>query len=80
VIALALLCVKVVLQNSREYRCAWSVDRLGFDGVGFNEHHCSPYWLLNSPNRMAAAAAQRTSRLKLLIYGDLLPLHQPAAR
>jgi alkanesulfonate monooxygenase SsuD/methylene tetrahydromethanopterin reductase-like flavin-dependent oxidoreductase (luciferase family) len=44
------------------------MDRLGFDGVGFNEHHCSPYWLLNSPNRMAAAAAQRTSRLKLLIW------------
>ena len=26
---------------------------------------------------MAAAAAQRTKRLKLLIYGNLLPLHEP---
>ena len=53
------------------------LDRLGYDGVGFNEHHCSPYGLMNSPNLMAAAAAQRTKRLKLLIYGNLLPLHEP---
>jgi alkanesulfonate monooxygenase SsuD/methylene tetrahydromethanopterin reductase-like flavin-dependent oxidoreductase (luciferase family) len=32
---------------------------------------------MNSPNLMAAAAAQRTKKLKLLIYGDLLPLHEP---
>ena len=50
---------------------------LGYDGVGFNEHHCSPYGLMNSPNLMAAAAAQRTKKLKLLIYGNLLPLHEP---
>ena len=53
------------------------MDQLGYDGVGFNEHHCSPYGLMNSPNLMAAAAAQRTKRLKLLIYGNLLPLHEP---
>ena len=53
------------------------MDRLGYDGVGFNEHHCSPYGLMNSPNLMAAAAAQRTKKLKLLIYGNLLPLHEP---
>lgn len=53
------------------------MDRLGYDGVGFNEHHTSPYGLMTSPNLMAAAAAQRTKRLKLLIYGNLLPLHQP---
>src|SRR5207248_43127 len=51
--------------------------RLGYDGVGFNEHHTSPYGLMNSPNLLAAAAAQRTKRLKLLIYGNLLPLHEP---
>jgi alkanesulfonate monooxygenase SsuD/methylene tetrahydromethanopterin reductase-like flavin-dependent oxidoreductase (luciferase family) len=32
---------------------------------------------MNSPNLMAASAAQRTKRLKLLIYGNLLPVHQP---
>lgn len=62
----------------REHLEAWEeLDRLGFDGVGFNEHHCSPYGLMNSPNLLAAAAAQRTKKLKLLIYGNLLPLHQP---
>jgi alkanesulfonate monooxygenase SsuD/methylene tetrahydromethanopterin reductase-like flavin-dependent oxidoreductase (luciferase family) len=61
-----------------EHLAAWEeMDRLGYDGVGFNEHHCSPYGLMNSPNLMAAAAAQRTKKLKLLIYGNLLPLHEP---
>jgi len=61
-----------------EHLDAWeALDRFGYDGVGFNEHHCSPYGLMNSPNLMAAAAAQRTKRLKLLIYGNLLPVHQP---
>ena len=32
---------------------------------------------MNSPNLMAASAAQRTKRIKLLIYGNLLPLHEP---
>ena len=48
------------------------MDRLGYDGVGFNEHHTSPYGLMNSPNLLARRAAQRTKRLKLLIYGNLL--------
>ncbi|MDB5408939.1 MAG: hypothetical protein JWL84_3851 [Rhodospirillales bacterium] len=61
-----------------EHLDAWEeMDKLGFDGVGFNEHHTSPYGLMNSPNLLAAAAAQRTKRLKLLIYGNLLPLHEP---
>jgi alkanesulfonate monooxygenase SsuD/methylene tetrahydromethanopterin reductase-like flavin-dependent oxidoreductase (luciferase family) len=61
-----------------EHLDAWeALDRFGYDGVGFNEHHCSPYGLMNSPNLMAASAAQRTKRLKLLIYGNLLPVHQP---
>jgi alkanesulfonate monooxygenase SsuD/methylene tetrahydromethanopterin reductase-like flavin-dependent oxidoreductase (luciferase family) len=68
----------VAVRTYAEHLQAWEeLDRLGYDGVGFNEHHCSPYGLMNSPNLMAAAAAQRTSRLKLLIYGNLLPLHQP---
>jgi alkanesulfonate monooxygenase SsuD/methylene tetrahydromethanopterin reductase-like flavin-dependent oxidoreductase (luciferase family) len=57
---------------------AWEeLDRLGYDGVGFNEHHTSPYGLMNSPNLMAAAVSQRTRRLKLLIYGNVLPVHEP---
>jgi alkanesulfonate monooxygenase SsuD/methylene tetrahydromethanopterin reductase-like flavin-dependent oxidoreductase (luciferase family) len=68
----------VAVRTYAEHLEAWEeLDRLGYDGVGFNEHHCSPYGLMNSPNLMAAAAAQRTKRLKLLIYGNLLPLHEP---
>ena len=68
----------VAARTYAEHLEAWDeLDRLGYDGVGFNEHHCSPYGLMNSPNLLAAAAAQRTKNLKLLIYGNLLPLHEP---
>ena len=68
----------VAVRTYAEHLEAWEeMDRLGYDGVGFNEHHCSPYGLMNSPNLMAAAAAQRTKNLRLLIYGNLLPLHEP---
>ena len=53
------------------------MDCLGYDGVGLNEHHTTPHGLMNSPNLMAAAAAQRTRRLKFFILGNLLPLHNP---
>ncbi|MFT8242987.1 LLM class flavin-dependent oxidoreductase [Roseomonas sp. BN140053] len=68
----------VAATTYEEHLEAWEeLDRLGFDGVAFNEHHCSPYGLMNSPNLLAAAAIQRTKRIKLLIYGNLLPLHEP---
>jgi len=69
---------EVAARNYAEHLEAWEeLDRLGYDGVGFNEHHTSPYGLMSSPNLMAAAAAQRTGNLKLLIYGNVLPLHEP---
>jgi len=61
-----------------EHLDAWEeMERVGFDGVGINEHHSTPYGLMNSPNLLAAAAAQRTRRMQILIYGNLLPLHDP---
>ena len=61
-----------------EHLDAWAeLVRLGFDGVAFNEHHTSPYGLMNSPNLLAAAASQRTRDLRLHIYANLLPLHDP---
>ncbi|HEY8475647.1 MAG TPA: LLM class flavin-dependent oxidoreductase [Chloroflexota bacterium] len=69
---------EVAVRTYAEHLEAWEeLDRLGFDGVGFNEHHTSPYGLMNSPNLMAASVAQRTRRLQLLIYSNLLPLHNP---
>ena len=45
----------VAVRTYAEHLDAWEeLDRLGYDGVGFNEHHCSPYGLMNSPNLMAA--------------------------
>jgi alkanesulfonate monooxygenase SsuD/methylene tetrahydromethanopterin reductase-like flavin-dependent oxidoreductase (luciferase family) len=68
----------VAAQTYAEHLDAWTeLDRLGYDGIGFNEHHTSPYGLMNSPNLLAAAASQRTKNIKLLIYGNLLPLHNP---
>src|ERR1700682_3449860 len=68
----------VAVRTYAEHLEAWEeMDRLGYDGDGFNEHHCSPYGLMHSPNLMAPAAAQRTKNLNLLIYGNLLPLHEP---
>ena len=68
----------VAVRTYEEHLAAWEeLDKLGFDGVGFNEHHTSPYGLMNSPNLLASAASQRTKQLKLLIYGNLLPIHDP---
>ncbi|HEX4098473.1 MAG TPA: LLM class flavin-dependent oxidoreductase, partial [Caulobacteraceae bacterium] len=69
---------RAAVQTYAEHLDAWAeMDRLGFDGVGVNEHHATPYGLMNSPNLLVAAAAERTQRMKLLIYGNLLPLHEP---
>lgn len=69
---------EVAVRTYREHLDAWvELERMGFDGVGFNEHHVTPYGLMNSPNLLAASAAQRTSKLKLLMYGNLLPIHDP---
>jgi alkanesulfonate monooxygenase SsuD/methylene tetrahydromethanopterin reductase-like flavin-dependent oxidoreductase (luciferase family) len=63
------------------YKChieAWvELEKLGFDGVAINEHHGTPFGLGNSPNLMAAALSQLTSKLKILIYANLLPIHEP---
>jgi alkanesulfonate monooxygenase SsuD/methylene tetrahydromethanopterin reductase-like flavin-dependent oxidoreductase (luciferase family) len=68
----------LAVQNYRDHLDAWvRMEELGFDGIGFNEHHTSPYGLMTSPNLMAAAVSQRTQRMKLLIYGNLLPIHDP---
>src|SRR5262245_32616415 len=57
---------EVAVRTYAEHLEAWeALDRLGYDGVGFNEHHTSPYGLMNSPNLIAAAPARRTQRLQL---------------
>lgn len=68
----------VAVKTYAEHLDAWvELERLGYDGISFNEHHATPYGLMNSPNLLAASIAQRTKKLKLLMYGNLLPLHDP---
>src|SRR5215831_5598350 len=45
-------------------------DELGFDGMVLNEHHQNIYGLMPSPNIIAAALTQCTSRGKIVILGN----------
>jgi alkanesulfonate monooxygenase SsuD/methylene tetrahydromethanopterin reductase-like flavin-dependent oxidoreductase (luciferase family) len=49
----------------------------GFDGVFLGEHHFNPYRLTPSPNLMVAALAGRTSRLRIGIMANIVPMHSP---
>jgi alkanesulfonate monooxygenase SsuD/methylene tetrahydromethanopterin reductase-like flavin-dependent oxidoreductase (luciferase family) len=52
-------------------------EECGFDWVGCNEHHFSPYGLMANCNLIGAALAQKTSRVKLAMFGNLIPLLNP---
>jgi len=49
-------------------------ERLGFDGLGVNEHHQNAYGLMPAPNLIASALIQRTKKIKIAILGRALPL------
>ena len=55
-------------------------EELGFDGICVNEHHQCCYGLMPSPNIMAAALARRTSRTKIALLGNALPLRDHPQR
>jgi alkanesulfonate monooxygenase SsuD/methylene tetrahydromethanopterin reductase-like flavin-dependent oxidoreductase (luciferase family) len=55
-------------------------DQLGFDGICVNEHHQNAYGLMPSPNVIAGALTQRTSRCKIAVVGNALPLYNPPLR
>ncbi len=58
-----------------------SVDRLGFDGVLFTEHHYGPNGgLTPSPTVFLSAASQVTERIKLVIMGIALALYPHPVR
>ena len=53
-------------------------DELGFDNAWFAELHFNPRFSITpSPLMLAAAAAQTTSRIRLGVAVNLLPLHHP---
>jgi alkanesulfonate monooxygenase SsuD/methylene tetrahydromethanopterin reductase-like flavin-dependent oxidoreductase (luciferase family) len=49
-------------------------ERLGFDGIGVNEHHQNAYGMMPAPNLIASALIQRTKSVKIAILGRALPL------
>ncbi|MGH9294188.1 MAG: LLM class flavin-dependent oxidoreductase, partial [Acidimicrobiales bacterium] len=55
-------------------------EELGFDGVCVNEHHQNAYGLMPSPNLMAAILARQTSRVRIAVVGNALPLYDPPTR
>jgi len=52
------------------------IERLGFEGIFFSEHHFGPSYS-PSPNLLIAAIARSTERLRLGTMGMVLPLYQP---
>ena len=55
-------------------------EELGFDGICVNEHHQNAYGTMPSPNVVAGLLARRTSRCKIAILGNGLPLRDHPLR
>ncbi|HVF74548.1 MAG TPA: LLM class flavin-dependent oxidoreductase [Acidimicrobiales bacterium] len=55
-------------------------EELGFDGVCVNEHHQNAYGIMPSPNLMASILARETTRVKIAVVGNALPLYDPPTR
>jgi alkanesulfonate monooxygenase SsuD/methylene tetrahydromethanopterin reductase-like flavin-dependent oxidoreductase (luciferase family) len=55
-------------------------ERLGWDGLCVNEHHQNCYGTMPSPNIMAAMLARRTTRARLAVLGNGLPLRENPLR
>jgi alkanesulfonate monooxygenase SsuD/methylene tetrahydromethanopterin reductase-like flavin-dependent oxidoreductase (luciferase family) len=52
-------------------------ENYGFDWVGCNEHHFSPYGMMSNPNLIGAILASRTKRARLAMLGNIIPLNNP---
>ncbi len=55
-------------------------ERLGFDGLGVNEHHQNGYGLMPSPNIIAAGLARNTSTAAICVIGNSVALYNPPIR
>ena len=49
----------------------------GFDWIGLNEHHFSPYGLMANPNVVGGVLAYRTKRAMIAVCGNLVPINNP---
>ncbi|MFV0309087.1 MAG: LLM class flavin-dependent oxidoreductase [Desertimonas sp.] len=65
------------LTLQRDLKLAEHLDELGFDEFWVGEHHSSGFETIASPEVFIAAAAERTSRIKLGTGVNSLPYHHP---
>ena len=65
------------LQIRRDLELAQHLERLSFDELWIGEHHSGAYETIGSPELFIAAAAERTSRIKLGTGVISLPYHHP---
>lgn len=52
-------------------------EECGFDWIGNNEHHMSPYGLMPNPNLIGACVAERTKTAMVLQSGNIVPIVNP---
>lgn len=52
-------------------------EECGWDSVGCNEHHFSPYGLMSNPNLIGSALIQKTKHIGIAMFGNLVPLLNP---
>jgi alkanesulfonate monooxygenase SsuD/methylene tetrahydromethanopterin reductase-like flavin-dependent oxidoreductase (luciferase family) len=57
--------------------CMAYAEQCGFDWIGCNEHHFSPYSLMANCNLIGSALIQRTRTASLAMLGNLIPLLNP---
>jgi alkanesulfonate monooxygenase SsuD/methylene tetrahydromethanopterin reductase-like flavin-dependent oxidoreductase (luciferase family) len=65
-------------QLYRDYiDCMVYAEECGFDAIGCNEHHYSPYGLMSNCNVIGGALVYRTKKASLAMFGNLVPLLNP---
>lgn len=57
--------------------CIAYAEECGFDWLGCNEHHFSPYGMMANCNLIGAALINRTRNAKLAMIGNLVPMLNP---
>ncbi len=52
-------------------------EECGFDAIGCNEHHMSPFGMMPNPNLIAASVTERTTAAEIQLSGNIVPLTNP---
>lgn len=54
-----------------------AAEECGFDAIGCNEHHMSPFGMMPNPNLIAASVTERTTTAEIQLSGSIVPLNNP---